>query len=175
MILKPRQGFTLLEMLIVLAIISIMATLILVRYREGQKTYVLSQAAQTLVGNIREAQNLAITGAEVKKPDGNDYPRIGGYGIYIKDETHYVLFMNEESDPSACPIGLVPQHEIKTAVKLPDGTTIDQLGKYIFYTPPNAHTCIEGDDEPIIFTIRQNSSGRKIEIYVNAAGRIEVQ
>ena len=78
--LKRNRGFTLLEMLVALAIMAIIAVLIFANYRQGQKNYVLTQVAQRFVGDIREAQNMAVTGAEV-----TGYSEIGGFVTRGKD------------------------------------------------------------------------------------------
>ncbi|OIO47455.1 MAG: hypothetical protein AUJ32_03065 [Parcubacteria group bacterium CG1_02_40_82] len=169
-------GFTLFEMLVVIAIIGIIAALILVRYREGQKTYTLSQAAQILVSDLRQAQTMAITGADVKKPDGTDYPSIGGYGIYINDANSYYLFLNTNSDPlNGCPQGAVPEVILKT-VNFSSGITIDNTASNVFFAPPSPKTCINNTSQNSIpYTLTQTSNGNTTTVTVDKYGKIDVQ
>lgn len=173
--LKRNRGFTLLEMLVALAIMAIIAVLIFANYRQGQKNYLLTQVAQRFVGDIREAQNMAVTGAEV-----TGYSEIGGFGIYVDNSTNpysYRLFLSTTSNPATgCPLGIMPGVTLRT-VNLPTGISISPRNRNIFYAPPDPDTCINlnPSSNSITFTLTQISTGRTKNVIVNKYGVIDVQ
>lgn len=166
-----NKGFTLLEMLVVLAIMGIIAVLILANYRQGQKNYVLTQAAQKLAGDIRGAQNMAVAGAEV-----SGYSQIGGFGIYINDANSYSLFLNTASNPAnGCQTGAVSSPPLKT-INLPGGITINNTGTNVFFAPPRPLTCIDNvPKDSITYTLTQTSTGKTATVTVDKYGKIDVQ
>lgn len=116
-----NRGFTLAELLVVMAIFGVIVAIVIVNFQYGNKNADLKDAAMELIQNIRTLQSWAssgkevlvcdeASGAEANKPcnDDNDcggevnscskklVPR-GGYGIKIQDEdevTFYKLFID---------------------------------------------------------------------------------
>lgn len=80
------RGFTLIELMVVMSIILIMSALILASYRSGQSRYSLNLAAQQLVSDLRQAQNMAISGKNLAVT-------YKGYGVYFQTGgSSYILF-----------------------------------------------------------------------------------
>ena len=165
---KRSRGFTLLELMVALAIIMIIAVLILVNYRQGQKNYILTQAAQALVGNLREAQNMAFTSAEV-----SGQPNIGGFGIRILSDSSYQLFLNTSSDADGCPTGT--RTDLGNIISLPSGISINNTNTNVFYAPPDPKTCISTGNPSITYTLTNTSTGKSTTVIVNKYGVIDVQ
>jgi prepilin-type N-terminal cleavage/methylation domain-containing protein len=85
-----KKGFTLVELLTVLAIILTLISIFFPLYRTAQKQYILESAAQKLAQDIRRAQEMAIS-ARVCGPCGNKVPP--GYGIYLQQgNTSYFIY-----------------------------------------------------------------------------------
>jgi prepilin-type N-terminal cleavage/methylation domain-containing protein len=61
---RKRTGFTLIEILVVVAIISIMAGVILANANSGRNEEAVDAATRTLVNTIRELQQYALTGRQ---------------------------------------------------------------------------------------------------------------
>jgi len=100
--LKRASGFTIIELLIVMVIISVLSVLVLTNYRSGQKKYALDQAAQKLVSDIRKAQNMAMSGVEITGVCDED--NCTGYGIYInKNDTFYIIYADNNGNLSRQP------------------------------------------------------------------------
>ncbi len=80
-ILKNKQGFTFMELLIVVAIIAIITTIFVVNIRNNDDKK-LALAADELASNIRFARNLALSRTAHDFEDGNGpvYPA-NGYGV----------------------------------------------------------------------------------------------
>jgi len=86
---KNRRGFTLIEMLAIIAIISIISGSLIVNWRKNEKKYEVQYTAQGIVQNLRRAQDMALSG---KKYPGEDVPP--AYGIYFELSTKnsYLIF-----------------------------------------------------------------------------------
>lgn len=167
---KHNLGFTIFEMLVVLTIITLIAVLVLVNYRQGQKQYAVAQAAQGLAADIREAQGRAITGASPGVGSGV----YAGYGVYIQSATSYIMFYSDK-DANNCPSGT--QTPMKT-VSFPGKVSIDNVGSRIFFVPPQPNTCLKDSSgapiNSITFTL-SGETGQTKSVLVNKFGKIDVQ
>lgn len=88
-------GFTLVELLIAIAIVGIITTIMVVNFwREGQRGE-LRQAAEVLASNLRKVQNMGMTGQSL----GGSVPA-GGFGIYFDKAgpAEYKLFGDKVAD-----------------------------------------------------------------------------
>jgi len=168
---NKKKGFTIFEMLVVMAIIAIIAVLVLARFKEGQKAYALSGATQRLAADIRQAQGMAVTGAETPGKTINEDIDISGYGIYINSNTSYVLFLNKKNDFSK---KYNSDSVILKTIALPQDVTVDNVGASIFFVPPNPKTYINGDtiEETKKFTLTRGSNTQ--EVIVDKYGKIDI-
>jgi len=82
---KNKNGFTIIELLVVTAIIAIISAMVLANYRSGEKQYIFNQAMQKLVSDLRKAQNMAVSGSGIAG-------RYCGYGILIKPAVDYTSY-----------------------------------------------------------------------------------
>ncbi len=116
---KSVTGFTLVEMLITIAILSILSGVLITNFRQGENSSKLKQASLALVQDLRSAQSYSLAGKIVKRcanslatacsldaqcsPDlCSDVVPVGGFGINIASETLYNLFTDmNESGPLA--------------------------------------------------------------------------
>jgi len=84
-----NKSFTLVEMIVVLAITAFIAALLIANMRSGGESMDLTSEAQKLGGVIRQAQNMALTGQQI-----NLSRPAYGYGVYV-DSASYKLFIND--------------------------------------------------------------------------------
>ncbi|MFA6909291.1 MAG: type II secretion system protein [Patescibacteria group bacterium] len=119
---RKTRGFTLIEMLVVIAILTIMSSLVMSNVRRGQDTQYLRQAADQLVQDIRTMQNYAAGGKTMGICTGTTaedcmssltctapatcvqtIPQ-GGYGVQLLSLSSYVLypdtFITTDLDPT---------------------------------------------------------------------------
>jgi len=91
-----RQGFTLIEALVMIAVISSISAILIVNWRKSEKKYQLQRTAQEVVQNIRKVQNMALSGTESNDllPDS--------YGISFDASTpnSYILFGDRNGNKS---------------------------------------------------------------------------
>jgi len=167
-----KNAFTLIEFLVVMFVISTLASVSLVKYRNSQKKYVLSGAVQELIAELRNVQNMAMQGTEMEgKCDINN--ECSGYGVYInKNNDFYLVFSNKNPNQSWQPSDI----EIKR-ISLP---TNIKFGSYpnkvsIYFESPYSTGYIDGNSNNTNTTITLEYEGTSLTktISVTSAGLIE--
>jgi prepilin-type N-terminal cleavage/methylation domain-containing protein len=83
------EGYTLLEMLVVIFIISLLLGIFLTNYTSGNNSNNLAMGAQQLASDIRTAQNKSLGSVTY-----NHVFPLGGWGVHIDttNKTSYILF-----------------------------------------------------------------------------------
>jgi len=77
-----EKGITLVEILVVIFIIAALLTILVSDFPKIQRQFALSRATYKFAQDLRKAQDMALSGEEIKKPDGTIIS-VKGYGIYI--------------------------------------------------------------------------------------------
>lgn len=93
-----QKGFTLLEIIVVLAIFAVMTSIVVFNYGKFTSQTILTNMAYEVALSIREAQ---IYGVSVRSPDGTlaSNPFSLPYGVYFQEGTNtYYLFADEDID-----------------------------------------------------------------------------
>jgi prepilin-type N-terminal cleavage/methylation domain-containing protein len=90
-----NYGFTLLELVISLFIITLMISAFLANYNGGRSSSNLSLAAQQMVSDIRSAQNKALGTASY-----SGTPPVGGWGVHLDttNKNSYIIFADVNGD-----------------------------------------------------------------------------
>ncbi|OGZ34103.1 MAG: hypothetical protein A3I88_03230 [Candidatus Portnoybacteria bacterium RIFCSPLOWO2_12_FULL_39_9] len=159
--LKSIKGFTLIELVVVIAIMALLSGFVLANYRQGQSRYDLETAAQIFIANLRRAQNLAMVGLE--QNGASPF----GYGIYTPDSNSYLIFYNQTGDNDYQPASIDLE-----VISLPSRVFISPIGRSIFFTPPDPTTYINGENSGSqSFTLTKDGEIRSVTIY--SSGRIE--
>ena len=91
---KLNKGFTLIEMMVVLAITGIVAAMVFANMRAGGRYMDTNSAAEKLGGVIKQAQMMALSGKRIGGSRSDQ-----GYGVYLDTVTNpdydsYILFAN---------------------------------------------------------------------------------
>ncbi|MBZ9572490.1 prepilin-type N-terminal cleavage/methylation domain-containing protein [Patescibacteria group bacterium] len=182
-------GFTLVEIIVVIAIIIILSTMIFANYRSGEQQLALQRATSKLTQDIRRAQEMAMSSKEYQL---GQIPE-GGYGVYIEPlpnppyEREYTLFADiyEPTSHRYNPGNdyLVEQIEVEKGViiKYPIQTEVGDKAKiHITFVPPDpeVHIVPPAGSEPswckIILALEQDLTKTKT-IKVNKAGLINIE
>ena len=165
-------GFTMIELLVVIFIISLVSAFALANYRSGQKKYILTGAVQQLVSNIRKAQNMALSGFDISG-------QYNGYGLYIeKGKSSYIIYGNKNPDPS-----YQPSDNIIETISLPGKINVKSVSVasdklHIFFEPPQPTTYLNGVNTAGIsetITLELESSSLSKTIRVTTAGLVQVE
>ena len=168
---KKESGFSLLELLVVMFIISLLSAIVLINYRGNQDKYALNQATQKVASDLRRAQNMAISGVDIT---GNYY----GYGVYIVDDsTSYFIYgdVNGDSfygagDTTIETINL--NNQIRIGQTAPLATKVD-----VFFRSPNPITYIDGSSlvgKTATVTLEIIGSALNKSVIITTSGLIEV-
>lgn len=137
------KGYTLIELLVGVSIVAIIFGVGFISYREFSRRQSLTGVTKQLIGNLRLAQQLALTG---QKPAGQTCTTLVGYMISRTSTTSYNLI-------GSCSNA---NHVIKT-VDMPLNTTIS-AGSVTFKVLGQGTSL----SSPLIFTItniQANTSG----------------
>jgi len=165
-----QAGFTMIELLITIFIITLLSASVFANYRSGQRKYVLSQSAQQLISDLRQAQNMAMSGVDISS--------YHGYGVHAEDNNNfYILFADEDGD------SIYKSNKdttIKT-VNLPNLIKIDYVSPSsnldVFFESPNPTTYINADSSvgqtgTIVLEIENTSVNKTIT--ATTAGLIQI-
>jgi len=159
---KIKNGFTLIESLVVTFIIALISGSILVSYYSGQKQYSVTTASQRLMVDIRRAQNMALAGAT----QGADIP--AGYGIHIDSNSQYFLFYNTNAGKTYAS----GASAVMETIFLPAGVSISPLNEDIYFVPADPKTYLDGGILTQQSFILSNSDSNQT-VTVHDSGMIE--
>jgi len=175
------KGFTIVELLVVIFIISLISSIYLVNYRKGQKDMALLRAANKLAQDIRNTQNLAISAKECQ-PCGGKVPF--GYGLYLEQSTNsYFIYADTYPGSPATGNGKYDSgNDVKIETfNLETGIYIKQISLSplsVNFSPPDPKITIGGEsnltDATIILALTSDSLKTKT-VYINKAGLVDVR
>jgi len=166
--LKAQKGFSLIELMMVIVIVSIASTIIIAQYSNSRNSKALFLGAKQIANDVRMAQNYTFSALG----DGGANPS-GGYGIrFIKDSNSYILFGDQSIAP-AVPNKAYDVGEDFQIIKLPEGITVKSLKMDsvdtnpvdVVFAPPYGEVYINGSNK--------NGGGNFIDLEVeigNPAG-----
>lgn len=117
-----KKGFTLVEMMVTVAIIGIMLISAIPAYGKYAERQKLNQAAKEVASVIRQAQNLALAPDE-NKPSGVDSPN--SYAFVCDNQTYEIRYAKDQE--------LLTNY--KTFPSLPKNISFDLSQKIIFRIP----------------------------------------
>lgn len=183
---KIYNGFTLIEILIAIAVITILSTVIFANYHSIEKNYALKRSTSQLATDIRQVEKMVLGANNF---DGK-FPE-GGYGIYITIRTNPIIFadikqegedkQNEKYDynEKVDEIKLEPDVEIS---KITDNKNNDHNIVHIIFLAPipkiiftdESGTDINDINEIKIKLLKQDSAKTQT-IKINKVGRIEIE
>ncbi len=90
-----KHGFTLIEVLVVIFIVGILSTILIVNWRNNEKTYLVQRTAQEIAQNVHRIQDMALSG-KIYSPEIKPYP----YGVNFSTGTKnsYVIFADKNGN-----------------------------------------------------------------------------
>lgn len=114
---KNLSGFTLIEMMIVIAIVGIMTAIVMTSLNTGRTRKALETSAHEFAGAVREAQNYSLSGRQIS---GND---VCAFSLKWVDDSTYSLGYTVSGSCGAVPTAIL-SYSLKNAVTLGSFNTI---------------------------------------------------
>jgi prepilin-type N-terminal cleavage/methylation domain-containing protein len=174
--LEKKTGFTLIELIVVIAIISILSVSVVANYRAGERQLALERSAYQLSQDVRKAQAMAMaaTKCPASTACAGEVP-LGGYGLYLeRNNNYYFLYAdinnNEQYDSGEEVETIYFETGVVFSVSSPEFFSIN-------FRPPDPKITINGTDQEsqaIVINLELEQSKTKT-ITVNKVGLIEIE
>lgn len=171
---KYYKGFTLIELITVMAILAILFVLVLANYQNNKSEQALTQAVQKIVADLREAQNMAMSGSEINS-------QYYGYGIYINigdggSSDSYIVFGETQPDSHIYNSGtdvIIKEADLPATVKIQAVSSSSGRADIFFEPPdPKVYLNVLPASNQATITLQNNAELTRI-ITVNNSGLIQ--
>jgi len=178
--MSKNQGYTLVELLVVLGVTALLSGLLLIYSREGERVSIIMRTRAQVVSDINWAKNLAITS------QAWNGQKTCGYGVYFDvNNNRYIIFADLSSDcGSSTHIRGQADTEDVEIIGVPQkfqkfNLFSSNVGQ-IFFLPPNPTIYfddIPAENDPnrqqaeVVFTYLTEVSPA-FELYINPIGQI---
>lgn len=184
--MKKVKGFTLIEVLVIISIITVMTVALFSNYGKNNEMFALERSAQKLAQDIRRAQDMAMAGST-----GTGGTSTYGYGLYfdkLNSPNSYIIY--EEKDDDGLDVNMAYDGEsidhTKESISLENGIkictlintappSVDVLS--VSFEPPNPLTYIDGvpSGKTAVISLCITSDVSKTRtITINNAGMVQV-
>jgi len=173
---RNNYGFTMIEIFVVIAIISILSSVVFLNWGRGEASFALQNSAHRLSQDIREMQEMAM---EAKETDCGGGDTGSSFGIHFKSSynNYYILFVDCNDNH----IFEANDLEIRT-VYFEKGVEFSALSPAtafsILFVPPEPETWIKGETsgiEGVISIYNPDYPSNQKTIRVNTSGMIEIK
>jgi len=182
-----QAGFTIIELLMVIAIITILPVVVLSNFPQVKLQFALSRSAHAFAQNVRKVQDLALSSTPYKDSFNIVRP-VGGYGIYVDinnlGNKKYIIYADALPANGQYDVADYVVVAVDLAASEPGGAIVGLnhvfLNKAsINFSVPNAAASITQLDKnntavEIIFALEKDPAKTK-SVFVSTAGLVEIQ
>jgi len=166
---STNKGFTLTELLVVIAVISILSAIILPSYRTGERQFALQRSAYKVAQDIRMAQEMAMSAKEFP---GAPASFKGSYGINFQiNSTSYTLFADLNENKIFDSGEAIENPTLEKRIRISNLSPSSPLN--ITFSPPDPTININPSDSLATITLTNDIQTKNIKI--NKAGLIYVE
>lgn len=189
---RTRPAFTLIELMIVMAIVALMTTVSVINFQAGQEDEALRIGALRIADGLRSAQNYAQSGIH------RSYASARAYGIYIKKPDTMIMFVDKTGDADKVgvwdtngqqdgdeqigePILLTVGARKSIAIDTQNGIAIDSVIQnevHIGFRALTASGLINGKSEGgvVTITLRSSKNNHTKKVTINRlTGRVDAE
>lgn len=170
--MKNNVGFTIVDLLISIAILGVLSTAVLANFRVGERSDSVRQSANMSLSFLRRAQTMTLSGSTLAS-DGT-FPQ-GGYGIRFdsSDTNTLVLFADKNADY------IYNSGEEIESIDLAKNTVFNASGNLdVLFSAPDGNVYFNGTATEASKTILFSSEGTGITksvIIYRASGQIRTE
>lgn len=162
-----QKGFTLIEMLVILAIIIILLIIALPGYESSRQVLALERSAVQFAQDLRWAEEMAMSARESSKCPG-EY--VYGVSLDQNDPERYFVFGDCNGNGTYQPADeLIKEESLERSISFDIPENID-----IVFIPPEPTVEITPDSETISINLKNEKDGSKT-VKVNKIGLIEIE
>ncbi|MDD4996224.1 MAG: prepilin-type N-terminal cleavage/methylation domain-containing protein [Patescibacteria group bacterium] len=174
-----NQCFTLVELMVVIAITVLVGGAIFANMRSGGRSMDLNSASEKMAGIIKQAQMMALSGKQIdsSRPEG-------GYGVYFDNSTvpnSYKLFANT-SQPNDYEYD-IDDTEIQTITLSEEVRIVDPSQTSIIFKPPYGPIYISSGEggipltgaDRVLILLQHLDANFYNYVRVNSQGEIDVR
>ncbi len=156
---SQKNGFTLVEVIVVTAVIGILAAVLIPNLRQGEENTRLIRVAQQIVQDIRDAQNMALSSTEVYDAcQEGEWAVCDYYGIYLDKQDHpssyYIFGSNNASYNSGEEIKIKQIEENVIVYDISTGNKAD-----ITFNPPYSSVNFSPSATSVTITLKTQEAG----------------
>lgn len=126
-----KKGFSLLELMIVIAFIGIMTSVTIVSLNSSRTKKQVEDTAREVAAAIREAQNGALTG---KKTDATHLP-CNYYFTRVSDSAYSLSYQYHTGSTSNCATGPFPANQTLATYVTQNGVSVNSFNTITFQVP----------------------------------------
>lgn len=183
--MEKDGGFTLVEMLVAIAIMIIIPGIIVANFPQIRLQFAVSRAAHKFAQDLRQAQDMSISSIEYKDSFGVVQP-VDGYGIHLDtsvSSTQYSIYAdkypgNQQYDGQDYTIQTVDLSALEPGVYIKQLTNAFGSSVSVNFSPPNPDTAITqlnaGANSVDVVFASQSDPNQTKTVTVNTSGLIEV-
>lgn len=162
MVMLNKNGFTLVEIMLVMAIIGVMSAMVFSSLRSGKEQKAVEGEARRVASAIREVQNYALTGKQIS----GQIPCRFGVGSIAIGNTSMVLRESHRTG-SSCSAGASADAAIPgMTVSLSNGVRFTaDVNASFFFTVPRGELNPNGNATPIGLRLGKGSTTYSVCVY----------
>ncbi|MDD5144685.1 MAG: prepilin-type N-terminal cleavage/methylation domain-containing protein [Candidatus Pacebacteria bacterium] len=164
-----NKAFTLIELMVVTALIALVSILIMPNFRSGENQLAVKRETYKLSQNIRRVQEMAISAKEFE----GAVP--GGYGVYFKktEPAHFIIFADIDNDKTYSSLDNVVEDVLLEEIEISSLSSGTKLT--IVFTSPDPTVTITPSSESAAINLKRVGSEQDVSsVTINKVGLITI-
>lgn len=163
-----KKGFTLIEMLVVIGVLSLISAILIVYIRSGSRQIILFREQAQIVSILARAKYLAIS----------TFGRTGvpcGYGVHFEQPRIFIIFKDIAEDCQTSDRKYSGPEEIYESFQIDNTLIFETLTiSDILFIPPDPSVIITPDQDNATIILKTVNAENSTSIKINNAGQISI-